>query len=158
MSTTRELSDRIEHPEFLLGDCTRLDPAVFPAIRQVYDGAPTLGWEGDPRLCFYHGPEARYYLFRLEHDGQYRMVCRSAPFGVGMMNEEGIHKLIRRLQAIDTWRGFDPLDATLGATERRQEQSRQEFRDMIHEETAPRLAYWAQRAYLPGVDIRPRLR
>lgn len=157
----RENTALVEHPEFLhkaeVGDMSRVDASLHPHLVNLYSGDGTLGWEGDSRLCMYHGPEARYYLYRLEHDEQYRMVCRSEPFGVGMLSYEGVQKLIKQLMTRDARRGFDPV-STIEQNIAIDTANRQEFDDIIGEEVAPRLAYWATHAYIPGIDTRPRLR
>lgn len=157
----RENTSTVEHPEFLnktgVGDLSKVAVSLHPSLAVLYDGDPTLGWEGDVRLCMYHGPEARYYLYRLEHDEQYRLVCRSEPFGLGMMTYQGIQKLVKELMTRDARRGFDPL-STIAQNDAIDVANRKEFTDIVSEEVVPRMKHWASRAYIPGVDIRPRLR
>ncbi len=147
----------IEHPAFL-HDCTKLDTAAYPYLALLYSGDPANGWEGDDRLCMYSGPESRYHLFRLEWDGQYRLVCRSKPFGIGMMGPEGVQKLIRELIAKDSRRGVNVGEAAIAHNEAIDRDRDDQFNSLIDEEVAPRLAYWASHAYLPGLDIAPRMR
>lgn len=76
---------------------------------RIKNGDPLAGWEGDPRLtlAFYRDPKGRgscYELWRLEHDGEYRMVARLA----GDLNPSGI---IRKLVEHDARRGYDVHEA-----------------------------------------------
>lgn len=151
----------VTHPDTLnLGDepLSRVDPVAYPYLSLLTDGDPANGWEGDARLCMYQGPEARYFLLRLERDEVYRVVCRSKPFGIGMMGPEGVQKLVRELIARDTRRGVDLGAETITHNQKIDADRDQNFNDFIDEELAPRLAYNFNRSYLPGFDIQPRLR
>lgn len=80
----RELSyapTQIMHPSHVNGRTLWIDPAVQEIIDQIQNGDPTIGWEGDPRLAVYRGPENRWEVWRLEADGEYRLVARSMPGG-----------------------------------------------------------------------------
>lgn len=152
----RELSTAVDHPEFLK-DLSRVDVVAHPAVRTLYDGDGTLGWEGDSRLCLYLAEtEGRYYLYRLEHDEVYRLVCRSQPYE--LLNEGGISRLIRHLLDIDTRRGFNAYEATMAVNTGIEATRQQLFDDTLNEETIPRIVHWAGRAFIPGIDIRPHVR
>lgn len=98
---------RLEYP----GGADKLIRVDHPAVNALTDGEPTLGWEGDPRLQMYVNPKDDVWvLMRFENDGQYRVVTVS-PVGQTLNNEE-VNKLILRLVAHDTRRGFDPKAAT----------------------------------------------
>lgn len=56
-----------------------LDPEVQDIVDMLHNGVPTLGWEGDPALALYRTQDGRWELWRLEDDGEMRMVCRSRP-------------------------------------------------------------------------------
>lgn len=104
----RELTLRpaeILHPQNLDGRAIWLDPEVQDLVDRLHLGDPTIGWEGDPRLAIYRGPGRTWELWRLENDGEYRMVCKSRP-GLGLDN-----RLIVRLVQHDARRGFDPKKA-----------------------------------------------
>lgn len=155
----RELTVTVDHPQTLAdGDMVKVGTALYPYLTLLYDGDAPNGWAGDTRLCFYLGPEGRYYLYRLEHDGVYRMVCRSAPFGVGMMGQEGVQKLIRELISKDSHRGVDVGAETIAHNVKLDSDRDKAFNELIDEEVAPRLGYAFGRMYLPGLDILPRLR
>ncbi len=140
----RENTGRVDHPDFLHGFSRITGFSVQP----IHDY--------DDRLALYLGPESQYYLFRLEHDEEYRLVCRSKPYE--LLSPEGVNKLVKHLATIDSRLGVNVGEETIASNERQLENSRQSFNEMIDEELAPQLAYWAGRAYLPGVDIRTRQR
>lgn len=90
----------IVHPQTLSdGSVVYMEAGIRDKLQH---GDPTLGWEGDVRLELYAGPENRLYLWRLEDDGEYRLVARSAP------NTPLDERLIRGLIARDTRRGYNP--------------------------------------------------
>lgn len=140
----RENTGTINHPEFLHG----YPRVVGFTVQPIH--------EYDDRLALYLGPESQYYLFRLEHDEQYRLVCRSKPYE--LLSPEGVNRLVLHLTTIDSRLGVDVGEETIAANEKWLDDSRKGFNEIIDEEVAPQLAYWAGRAYLPGVDIRARLR
>lgn len=79
-----------------------MEAGIRDALQKGY---PPLGWEGDDRLEVYLGPENRLYVWRLEDDGEYRLVSRSAP-GIALDI-----RLIQHLVDHDTHRGYDPASA-----------------------------------------------
>lgn len=110
LSVPRELSvATVFHPEHLQrGNLLLVD---HPTVRPLQDGAPTLGWEGDPRLAVYlRGKQRRFEVWRLEGDGQYRRAC-VAPTGA-ILTPAAVNRLIRHLMSIDRTRGFDIVAAT----------------------------------------------
>ena len=160
----REASDRVEHPA-ILWDWTRVDTADHPQVRALYEGAPDLGWAADPRLCLYRNDvDATIALVRLEHDGEYRLVCRrqltadERLAGDSLLDVQAIDRLIRHLIGIDTRRGFDALVYTETLNAEKQRRTDAAFAELVHEEISPRLVHAISREYLPGVDVLPRLR
>ncbi len=101
---------RVDHPLNIDGDqWLRVD---HPTLDPLTQGAPTLGWEGDPRLVVYlHGASKTFVLWRLEHDGEYRAVA-ALP---GEITPENINRLCARLVEIDTRSGFDAGQEVLDA-------------------------------------------
>ena len=104
------LSGLVFHPETLRLDSPvgvdHLQRVDHPCTARLEDGDPTLGWEGDARLCLYlNYADRRWVLIRLENDGEYRVVTVSPPDQV--LNEAEIAKLIMRLVAHDSRRGVD---------------------------------------------------
>lgn len=82
----------------VLTDRTAMDDLV----RRLQDGDPTVGWEGDPRLCIaFNKNTQQWELWRFEHDSQYRRVLRSKP---GMAFPRN---LIEQLVQMDAQRGHD---------------------------------------------------
>ncbi len=76
---------------------------------RIQHGDALQGWEGDVRLtlAFYRDPKGRgscYELWRLEHDGEYRMVARLPQ----RLDPSGI---IRQLVERDFRRGYDVHEA-----------------------------------------------
>ncbi len=76
---------------------------------RIKNGSPGEGWEGDARLtlAFFRDPKgkgSRYELWRLEGDGEYRLVATL---------REGVDPrgIIRRLVEHDARRGFDVHEA-----------------------------------------------
>jgi hypothetical protein len=68
------------HPEWVDGRRLWMDTVMRDIIHKLHHGDPVKGWEGDPNLAVYWNGEAELWeLWRLEHDGEYRMVCRSTP-------------------------------------------------------------------------------
>ena len=100
----------LTHPQTLQdGSVVFLESGIREKLQ---GGDPALGWEGDPNLEVYAGPENRLYVWRKEDDGQYRLVARSAP-GVGLDE-----RLIRGLLSRDTRRGYDPAKAVISHNEK----------------------------------------
>jgi hypothetical protein len=94
----------IAHPEWVEGRRLWIDPEVQALVDKLHYGDPTIGWEGDERLALYREDGDRWLLMRLEHDGEYRPVCRSRP---GLPLDE---RLIMHLVAHDARRGVNPAD------------------------------------------------
>lgn len=123
------------HPEYVDGRRLWFDGAMWDLIRKLHDGDPTRGWEGDPRLAvYYDGPADRWEVMRYEHDGTYRMVCRSKP---GVPFDE---RLIDALVAHDRNRGVSPHEL-VDAHNRRIAAEHQRQRDDVAVETAERLRF-----------------
>ena len=127
-----------------------------------------MGWAPDERLCLYlNDTDRAVILVRLEADGEYRTVIRrdltsDERLMGGAANEQllgpaSINRLIARLIAHDTRRGFDVIDATLGANERLHAAHDAAFTELIREDIADRLWFALGRSYMPGMDIRPRM-
>ncbi len=140
----RENSGVITHPEFLHG-FTRVTTATVQPIHDY-----------DDRLALYLGPESQFYLYRLEHDEEYRLVCRSKPYE--LLNPDGVNRLVKHLSTIDTRLGHDVGAETMAHNYKLEADRNRDFNELIDEEVAPRLAYTLGRMYLPGLGIRPRLR
>lgn len=131
----RELTlttNEIAHPQTLPdGSAVWIESGIREKLQQ---GAPELGWEGDPRLEVYLGPGNCLYVWRLEGDGAYRLVSRSKP-GVGL-DERLIHHLVSH----DTRRGVDPKDSV--DTHNAKLDAEREYRnDEITSQAAERLAH-----------------
>lgn len=101
----RELTlatNQIRHPQILPdGSSVWIEAGIREKLQ---NGCPELGWEGDPRLEVYLGRDQRLHVWRLEHDGEYRLVTRSKP-GLGLDD-----RLIRHLVSHDTRRGYDAMN------------------------------------------------
>lgn len=100
------------HPDHLEGRSIWRDPEVQDLINRLHFGDPLLGWEGDERLALYRAPGRRWELWRLESDGEYRLIMKSKP-GVHLDN-----RLIMHLVAHDTRRGYNPGQSVLVANEK----------------------------------------
>lgn len=88
------------HPQTLKdGSVVYMEAGIRDKLQH---GDPALGWEGDARLEVYQGPDRRLYVWRLEADGEHRLVCASRP---DLPLDE---RLIRGLVRHDTRRGYDP--------------------------------------------------
>lgn len=142
----------VYHPEFMEGGWQRVD---HPTCAPFQDGAPDLGWEGDPRLVVYLcNPTKQFVLWRLEHDDEYRPVMTLPPGA--SMTPENVNSAIRRLIEADTRRGADAyakVMASLDAYDREQERLRQDQVAAV----ADHIHWGLAHAHLPGIDItRPR--
>lgn len=102
------LGTSILHPETLPdGRGLWIAPEVQDIINRLRNGDPTQGWAGDPRLALYRAERGDHWeLWRLENDGEYRMVLKSKP-GVNL------HSLIPFLVAHDTHRGYNAVQSIL---------------------------------------------
>ena len=80
-----------------------------PLLAPVIEGDPSLGWEGDSRLCWYFdGKEQRGVLVRREDDGEYRVTLAMAPYQLGL--DAACKRIINRLIEADVKRGANPKD------------------------------------------------
>lgn len=98
-------------------------------------GYAPLGWEGDPRLEVYLGPENRLHVWRWEDDGEYRLVCRSKP------NTGLDERLILGLVTHDHRRGYNGAEALIAHNTKVQEEQ-----DRLGDERladAMEKVYWA---------------
>src|SRR5438552_2199634 len=119
------------HPDPLRVDGRELTLISDPLVDRVTKGDPILGWGGDSRLAVYLDPVGRnWLLFRLEHDGRYRVVAQRAADTVSVVDL--IPQLILRLIAHDTRRGYDvaadvnAVNAAVDAEHERQRAERTE--------------------------------
>lgn len=104
MSPPREnTAAGIDHPEWVGGRRLWIDPEIKALVDKLHFGDPTIGWEGDERLALYREGQS-WLLMRLEHDGEYRPICKSRP---GLALDE---RLIMRLVEHDSHRGANPID------------------------------------------------
>jgi hypothetical protein len=123
------------HPEWVAGRRLWMDSAMTGLISKLHYGDPVRGWEGDPRLAVYWVPPV-WEVMRLEHDGRYRLVCRSQP------HVPFDERLIDALVAHDRRRATVSLaDEIEGHNERREAEVRAEANEHIAEEVAPRLRH-----------------
>lgn len=124
------------HPEWVGGRRLWMESAMTSLIDKLHYGDPVRGWEGDPRLAVYWSPPC-WEIMRLEHDGQYRLVCKSkanVPFD---------ERLIDALVAHDRNRqsaGF-LHDRIAVQKERHDAYLRARENEHIVEEVAPRLRH-----------------
>lgn len=122
----------IKHPHALPdGSVVWVDASIRDRLQ---NGCPITGWEGDPRLEVYLGPENRLHLWRLEADGEYRLLARSAPNAP--LDERIIHLLV----AHDTRRGYKPKES-VDAHNAQVRRARDEKDDEKMSEAADRLAH-----------------
>lgn len=148
----RELTlTSVYHPEFI-DDWQLVD---HPTCRPLVNGAPDLGWEGDPRLAVYlHNESKTFVLWRLEAHGEYMPVARlqpGAPITPGSINS-----LIRNLIRIDSRRGFDALTEVEQAQTAHNAAIDTERREAVIS-MADKLHFGLAHSHLPGVDVtRPR--
>lgn len=130
----------VAHPEWLNGRRVWRDGHLDEVVRRLQQGDPTKGWEGDPRLEVYLNSETRRWeIWRLEHDGEYRIVLYSDP------DVTFDFDVIDHLVAHDRNRGYDvqrELEVVNGGVRRRRSA---EFQEWVAEEVAPRMAHAAAR-------------
>ncbi len=123
------------HPEWVNGRRLWMDGAMTELIRKLHEGDPVRGWEGDPRLAVYWAPPS-WELWRLETDGEYRIVWRGKP---GTPFDE---RIIDMLLAWDRHRRTVPLHDEITANNERVDAEREaDLNEYVAEEVAPRLAY-----------------
>jgi len=115
VSIPRELTlDSVYHPDTINGrTVVRLGTNLHDLADRIQNGCPASGWEGDPRmtLALYQDPRSgrkQVELWRLEHDGEYRMEARLRPNAAGVLDPSDIcWQLVKR----DARRGYDIRDA-----------------------------------------------
>lgn len=95
--------DARQHAEHIGGAAVLTDEtAMNDLVRRLQQGDPTVGWEGDPRLCIaFNKRTDQWELWRFESDSQYRRVLRSKP-GMAFPRH-----LIEQLVQMDRQRGYD---------------------------------------------------
>lgn len=145
VSLPREEWMRPAHPENLRlrrgPPRLRVDHWVNDAIQGGH-GA----WEGDPRYCLYANPvEGTWELWRLEHDGEYRIEGRQKQPGPGQhgqrLGNDLLDTILTQLVKNDIRRGYDPvadIDAHDAAREREWDRN---FGDWAREDFADRLKH-----------------
>lgn len=122
------------HPEWVNGRRLWFEPSIAETIRKLHEGDPVRGWAGDPRLAVYWAGDC-WELWRLEHDGEYRITWRGEP---GTRLDE---RIIDMLVAFDRQRQTVPLHDRIAIdNERRDTAVQSEWRSYVAEEAAPRLA------------------
>lgn len=147
--TTRELTlHTVHHPLFIDNEWMLVE---HPTVAPLQDGAPDLGWEGDPRLAVYlHKPTQTFVVWRLESNGEYLPVAR---FGIGQeITPASINQTIRDLIRVDSRRGFDPYADVIA---RQDEVARDQAREQAAyiSDFADKLLYGLSRSHLPGIDV-----
>lgn len=143
----------IDHPRFINGGTWQL--VDHPTVRPLQDGAPALGWDGDPRLAVYlHLESKTFVLWRLEANEEYMPVGHFA-IG-GEITPASINETISRLIEVDSRRGFDPYASVMTAHEQGEKAREQDLSDQVTE-FADKLHFGLANSHLPGVWItRPR--
>ena len=123
------------HPVTVDGRRLWIDGAMTDLIDKLHFGDPIRGWEGDERLAVYWNDPV-WEVWRLEDDGEYRMVCRSAP---GVPFDE---RLIDRLCEWDQRRRKRDLHREIvDHNERVSAQRHAEHDEYMTEEVVPRLRH-----------------
>lgn len=149
----RELTlTAVYHPEFMEGGWQRVD---HPTVAPFQEGAPDLGWEGDPRLVVYLcNPTKQFVLWRLEADEEYRPMA-VLPSGASI-TPGSVNVAIQKLIESDTRRGADAhakIMKSIEDYETAQEKDRQAWLGDV----ADHLLWGLANSHLPGIDItRPR--
>lgn len=97
--------DDVHHPDVIHGHrVVRLGEDLHDLADRIKNGDPVQGWEGDVRLTLarFDDPSTgpRYELWRLEADGEYRLVAKLPAY----RDPSGI---IRQLVERDARRGYD---------------------------------------------------
>lgn len=125
----------ITHPEWVHGRRLWMDTPMRDLINRMRFGDPVKGWEGDACLeLYFNGSEERFEVWRLEDDGQYRFVCRSAP---GVPFDE---RIIDALISWDNRRRSVPLERQVIDHNTQRDVELAARRDeWVAEEMAPRL-------------------
>jgi hypothetical protein len=137
MSSHEPSTVGLSHPEWVNGRRLWMDTPMHDLINRIRFGDPVKGWEGDERLnVFWDGDDERFELWRLEDDGQYRLVCRSGP---GIPFDD---RVIDALLAWDRNRRTISLHDEIVTTNQRVEADNARRRDeWAAEEVAPRLRH-----------------
>jgi len=145
----RELTlTRVHHPEFIGNDWQLVD---HPTVRPLTDGAPDLGWEGDPRLAIYlFKPGQRFVLWRLEANGEYQTVAQLPESA--SITPQSVNGLIRNLIRIDQRNGFDPYADVMGVIETAERHEASDHAARLAE-FADKFHYGLSRSFIPGVDF-----
>ena len=127
----------LSHPTWVDGRRLWIDGAMHDLIHKLHYGDPTIGWEGDERLAVYFDDTTRRWeVMRLEDDGVYRLVARSAP---GVPFDD---RFLVRLCETDRYRRKVPIGDEIIANNERVDQQRQaELDAWVAEEAAPRLRH-----------------
>lgn len=139
----------VYHPATIDGGVWTL--VDHPTVRPLQDGAPQMGWDGDPRLAVYlHNESKTFVLWRLEHDGEYRPVCQLPP---GQSITPGnINRLIANLLRIDSRRGFDPAEAVYDAMAEQEADREREYRAWLSD-YADKFHFALSRSHMPGIHV-----
>lgn len=131
---------RIEHPLGLHG-AVRVDHPVVDAIQQG------IGWwEGDPRLALYaDAKRGMWLLYRLEHDGVYRLEGHQRqplPGQRGMtLGEDLLNTILTHYAEHDLRRGFDPIAQLDAHNDAREAQLDAELSDFAVNDFADRFRF-----------------
>lgn len=127
----------IDHPEWLHG--RRLWDGSPEFVGRLQHGYDVVGWEGDEKLALYWSPP-RWEVWRLEDDGEYRMVCRSQPHA--LFDD----RLLADLCRWDVRRRRRDLHAEVADhNEKVKARNRQHHLDYMTEEAIPRLQHALRR-------------
>lgn len=123
------------HPHIMPdGSFVEVDSGI---VDKLHFGDPALGWEGDERLALsWNGQTERVELWRLEDDGEYRLVMRGRP-GMRVVDMGIIQFLVTH----DRQRGFKLRDA-IDAHNAKLDADREKEFDAKVEAAADRL-HWA---------------
>lgn len=139
----------IEHSDLIHGrNVVRLGTDLHELADRIKNGDAVSGWEGDPRLTlakYGSGRDEQFELWRLEHDGEYRMVAVLRPDAAGHLDPSNI---CRRLVERDARRGYDIKDAVDRHNARAQEANEAPSKDRLSG-AAEKLA-WALKRDLSG--------
>ena len=125
----------LTHPEWVNGRRLWFEPGVAETVRKLHEGDPLRGWAGDPRLAVYWAGDC-WELWRLEHDGEYRITWRGNP---GTPLDD---RIIDVLLEADRQRQTVTLhDRIVTASQQREQAKDNKWRDYIAGELAPRMEH-----------------
>ena len=148
MTTREQTISAVYHPPFIDGDWILVDE---PVTRPLQQGAPTLGWEGDPRLAVYlHQPSKTFVLWRLEASNEYMPVGQFAL--AGDLTQAAVNHTIRRLIEVDSRRGYDPGEAVMLEVAKG-DNLREEAHKARVSQMADKLMFALSQSHMPGVDV-----